>query len=139
VLTEDDRIKKIGAVSAEEKEKAKIIDATGKLLMPGLINGHSHVPMTILRNYADDMNLQTWLFDHIFPAEDKLSGNDIHWGSLLGIMEMLASGTTSFIDMYFFMDDIAAAVEQSGIRAQLSRGMTGQDKGPDFSLDKSLN
>lgn len=139
VLVENDRICAIGALSHEQIEKATIIDASGKLLMPGLINGHSHVPMTILRNFADDMNLQTWLFQHIFPTEDKLTGEDIHWGSLLGIMEMLASGTTCFIDMYFFMDDICRAVEQSGIRAQLSRGMTNQDNGPDFSDNKSLN
>ena len=140
VLVESDRIKAMGSsLSPELTEGAQIIDAEGKLLMPGLINGHSHVPMTLLRNFADDMNLQTWLFDHIFPAEGKLTGEDVHWGTQLGIMEMLATGTTCFIDMYFFMDDIARAAELSGIRAQLSRGMTGQDKGPDFSENKSLN
>ncbi len=139
VLVENDRISAIGNISPEQRENATLIDASGKLLMPGLINCHSHVPMTLLRNFADDMDLQTWLFQHIFPAEDKLTDQDIYWGSLLGIMEMLASGTTCFFDMYFFMDDMGRAVEQSGIRAQLSRGITSMEPGPDFSGLKSFN
>lgn len=139
VLVENDRISAVGDISAEQGDRAIIINGTGKLLMPGLVNGHTHVPMTLLRNYADDLSLHTWLFDHIMPAEDRLTGQDVHWGTLLGIMEMLSSGTTCFIDMYFFMDDIASAVETSGIRAQLSRGMTCMEDGPDFSENKSLN
>ncbi len=139
VLVENDRIRAMGNISPEQKDNAVIIDAAGKLLMPGLINSHSHVPMTLLRNYADDMDLQTWLFKHIFPAEDKLTGPDVYWGTFLGIMEMLASGTTCFFDMYYFMDDMCRAVEQAGIRAQLSRGITSMDEGPDFSGLKSLN
>ena len=124
VLVSEGKIKAVGRVSPQEGEKATVIDASGKLLMPGLINCHCHVPMTLLRNYADDLDLQSWLFKHIFPAEDQLTGEDVYWGSLLGIMEMLASGTTCFADMYFFMDAIASAVADSGIRAQLSRGVT---------------
>jgi len=139
VLVENDIIKSIGNISPEDLDKARIIDCTGKLLMPGFINGHTHVPMSILRNYADDMELQTWLFRHIFPVEERLTGEDVFFSSLLGIMEMLATGTTCFIDMYFFMDDIAKAVELSGIRAHLSRGMTCNEKGPDFSHVGSLN
>ncbi|MCX7773003.1 MAG: amidohydrolase [Clostridia bacterium] len=138
VLIENDHIKAIGNISDEDKEKAHVIEASGKLLMPGLVNAHSHAPMTLLRNYADDMDLQTWLFEHIFPTEDKFTGHDIHIGTMLGIMEMLASGTTSFIDMYFYMDDMARAVEESGIRAQLSRGVTNPQTGSDFSEDKKL-
>lgn len=138
VLVENDRIKAVGTVSPELLENARVIDATGKLLMPGLINGHSHAPMTLLRNYADDMNLQTWLFEHIFPAEDKFTGEDVYWATLLGIMEMLASGTTCFVDMYFFMDDMVKAVIESGIRAQLCRGVTCMDDGPDFSENIKL-
>lgn len=139
VLVENDRIKALGPIKPEECENTVVIDCTNKILMPGLINGHTHVPMTILRNYADDMNLQTWLFDYIFPAEDKLTDEDVYWGTLLGIMEMLSTGTTCFIDMYFYMNHMAKAVEESGIRAQLSRGMTSNEKGPDFSQNKSLN
>lgn len=139
VLVENGVISAIGSHNNEQIQNAKIIDASGKLLMPGLINGHCHVPMTLLRNYADDMNLQTWLFEHIFPVEDKLLGEDIYFGTLLGIMELLASGTTCFIDMYDHMDDLAKAVEESGIRAQLSRGMINTRDGPDFSDDARLN
>ena len=139
VVVKDDRIVYVGKAKPENAEHSKVIDCTRKLLMPGLINGHTHVPMTLLRNYADDKELQTWLFDYIFPAEEKLEGRDVYYGSLLGIMEMLASGTTCFIDMYFFMDDIAAAVEKAGIRAHLSRGVSTNDRGSDFSDHKGLN
>jgi len=139
VLVENDVISTVGCLNIEQIKNARIIDASGKLLMPGLINAHCHVPMTLLRNYADDMNLQTWLFDHIFPVEERLQGEDIYYGSLLGIMEMIASGTTCFIDMYDHMNDLARAVEESGIRAQLSRGMINTGSGPDFSEDTRLN
>lgn len=139
VLVENDCIKCVGNIGPEDRDKAQAIDCTGKLLMPGFINGHTHVPMSILRNYADDMELQTWLFKYIFPVEERLTGEDVFFSSLLGIMEMLATGTTCFIDMYFFMDDIARAVEMSGIRAHLSRGMICNEKGPDFSKVESLN
>ncbi|HOK43717.1 MAG TPA: amidohydrolase [Thermoclostridium caenicola] len=138
ILIRDDVIAKIGPNLAETAECAQIIDGSGKLVMPGLINGHCHVPMTLLRNYADDMDLQTWLFDHIFPVEDRLNDEDVYWGSLLGIMEMIATGTTCFADMYYHMDSIASAVESSGIRAQLSRGQTCMDTGSDFSGNRAM-
>lgn len=138
VLVEGDIIKAINNIHPLPIEEVNVIEGKGKLLMPGLINGHCHVPMTLLRNYADDLDLQTWLFEHIFPAEAKLTGDDIYWGSLLGIMEMLATGTTCFADMYDHMDDLARAVEKSGIRAQLSRGMTNPGQGPDFSKNPAM-
>jgi len=138
VVIRDGVIGKIGPNLAETVPDAQIIDGSGKLVMPGLINGHCHVPMTLLRNYADDMDLQTWLFDHIFPVEDRLNEEDVYWGSLLGIMEMLATGTTCFADMYYHMDGIASAVESSGIRAQLSRGQTCLDTGSDFSQNRAM-
>lgn len=98
------------------------IDGRGKVLLPGLINCHTHIPMTVLRGYADDYDLQTWLTDYIFPVEAKLDGRCVRAGALLGIAEALASGTTSFTDMYYFCDDILAAVEESGIKANVSRG-----------------
>lgn len=140
VFIEDGLVKKIAQQSDSIKEfdNAVVINGKGKLLMPGLINGHSHVPMTLLRNYADDLDLQTWLFNHIFPIEAKLTGDDIYWGAILGIMEMLSTGTTCFVDMYDHMNDLANAVESSGIRAHLSRGMTNPDEGPDFSNHQGL-
>lgn len=100
------------------------IDARGKLLMPGLINAHTHVPMTLMRGYADDYDLHTWLFDHVFPVEAKLDARCIKTGALLGMMEQIRSGTTSISDMYFQIPVIAEAAAQAGIKANLSNGAT---------------
>jgi len=108
----------------------KTIFGNGKMLIPGLVNAHTHAPMTILRNCADDLLFDDWLFGRIFPLEAKLKGEDIYWGTMLAITEMLRSGTTSFIDMYDFMDDMVRAVDDTGIRAVLSRGMVGDANDP---------
>jgi len=102
---------------------SKTINGTGKMLIPGLINAHTHASMTIFRNCADDLLFNDWLFGKIMPLEEKLTGEDCYWGTMLAIMEMLRSGTTSFIDMYYFLDDLARAVQSTGIRAVLSRGL----------------
>lgn len=99
----------------------RIIDGKNKLAMPGLVNAHTHCAMTILRNFANDLPLEDWLFKKVFPAEDKLTDDDIYWGTLLGISEMIKSGTTAFSDMYLHMDYVAQAVLESGARANLSR------------------
>lgn len=99
----------------------KIIDGKHRLAMPGLINAHTHCAMTVLRNFADDLALEEWLFNKIFPAEAKLTDEDVYWGTLLGVAEMFRSGTTAFADMYLHMDAVAQAVAESGIRANLSR------------------
>jgi len=103
----------------------RTINGNGKMLIPGLVNAHTHASMTILRNCADDLLFNDWLFGRVMPLEDKLVGKDCYWGTMLAIMEMLRCGTTSFIDMYYFMDDLCQAVEDSGIRAVLSRGLQG--------------
>ncbi len=103
----------------------RVIDAGGGIVMPGLVNAHTHLAMSLLRGYGSDRNLQDWLQNYMWPAEDRLQPGDCYWGSLLGIAEMLKSGTTAFLDMYFFMDETARAVEETGIRAVLSRGLTG--------------
>ena len=108
----------------------KTIFGTGKMLIPGLINSHTHATMTILRNCADDLLFDDWLFGRIMPLEDKLTAEDNYWGTTLAIMEMLRSGTTSFIDMYYFLDDLARAVKDTGIRAVLSRGLIGNADDP---------
>ncbi len=109
------------------------IDGRGKVLLPGLVNCHTHIPMTVLRGYADDYDLQTWLTKYIFPVEARLDGRCVRAGTLLGIAEALASGTTSFTDMYYFCDDILAAVEETGIKANVSRGTSLFSE--DFSFD----
>lgn len=92
-----------------------------KLAMPGLVNAHTHCGMTTMRNSADDLPLHKWLFEKIFPIEDKMTDDDVYWGTLLGAAEMLRSGTTAFADMYLHMDAAAKAIYETGMRANLSR------------------
>ena len=115
----------------------KVVDATGKLAMPGLVNTHGHAAMTLLRGYADDLPLQTWLEERCWPIEDKMTAEDIYWGTMLAILEMLKGGTTTFTDMYFIMDEAAKAAEESGIRAVLSRGLIGFPPKGDISLEQA--
>jgi len=86
------------------------VDCAGKILIPGFYNTHTHLPMTLFRGMADDMPLDRWLFDVIFPAEDKLDGGAVYHASLLSIAEMLRCGVVSFSDMYFFSEEIVRAV-----------------------------
>ena len=120
VLIEDDRIAYVGR---EEQKADQVISAKGCAVMPGLVNAHTHAAMTLFRGYADDMPLQQWLEEHIWPVEAHLTDNDVYTGTMLACLEMIRSGTTAFADMYFHMDHAARAVEDSGIRASLSYGM----------------
>jgi 5-methylthioadenosine/S-adenosylhomocysteine deaminase len=102
----------------------KRIDGTGCLVMPGLINGHLHAPMTLFRGLADDLPLKSWLEEHIFPAEGKwVSEEFVYWGTLLACAEMIRSGTTTFCDGYFFEDQAARAGLQSGMRGLAAQGI----------------
>jgi len=96
---------------------AKVIDARGGIIMPGLINSHTHAAMTCFRGLADDLQLMTWLNDHIFPAEAKLEDQKVYSGTLLACAEMIMSGTTCFCDMYLFEDAVARAARKAGMRA----------------------
>lgn len=102
----------------------EIIDGAGMVALPGLINAHTHLGMSLFRNYADDLNLEDWLHKEIWPIEAQLSPEDIYVGSKLSMIEMIQSGTTSFSDMYFSMDEVAKAVVECGLRGVLSRGLT---------------
>jgi 5-methylthioadenosine/S-adenosylhomocysteine deaminase len=119
ILVEDGVIRQVGKIiGSADKE----IDGSGKIALPGLINAHTHLSMTLFRGYADDMQLQDWLQKKIWPLEAKLSNEDCYFGALLGAVEMIRSGTTSFVDMYFHMEDVARAVAESGLRGFLSYG-----------------
>lgn len=109
------------------------IDGNHRLLLPGFVNAHTHVAMTLMRGYGEDMPLQSWLFDRIFPFEDKLSSDAVYWGSMLGIAEMLMTGTTSFTDMYYFCEDTVRAVAESGIKANIGRGISCFDAAKRFA------
>ena len=115
---------KITAVGKDVQERADtVIDARGKAVLPGLINAHTHLSMTLLRGVADDMPLMEWLETKIWPIEKNLTAQDSYLGALLGCLEMIKSGTTCFADQYFFMEDVARAIEEAGLRAMLSYGI----------------
>lgn len=132
---------KIAYIGTENQESSglEIIDGKGKVLMPGLVNCHTHIPMSLLRSYADDMALHTWLYEHIFVVEAKLTAEDVYWGSQLALLEMVAGGTTCFADMYYFIDKIAEATAESGMRGLLSRGLINGAVLEDYSEDDRLN
>ena len=122
LLIKDDLIAEISD-EIDEGNVDKIIDAEGKILLPGLVNTHTHLSMTLFRGLADDLSLDSWLNDHIWPMEANLNGDYCYIGALLGAVELIKSGTTTFSDMYFYMEDVARAVDDAGIRAVLSYGM----------------
>lgn len=125
IVVEDGKISYIGKDLPDSFAADEVIDGKGMLATAGMVNTHGHVSMTLLRSYADDMALMDWLENKIWPIEAKMNAKDIYWGAMLGIAEMLKSGTTCFADMYCFMDDVARAVAETGIRANLSRGLIG--------------
>ena len=122
ILIDDGKIVSI-APNQNKSDAELIIDGTQTLALPGLVNTHTHAAMSLLRGYADDMHLQEWLSEKIWPLEAHLTGDDVYVGTELACLEMIRSGTTAFNDMYFFMDRAAQAVDASGIRAQLSHGI----------------
>lgn len=116
VHIEDEKIVYVGEKKEDEKAWDRKIDARGNLIMPGFKNAHTHSPMTFLRSFADDLPLQPWLQDVVFPAEAKLTVEDTYWLSLLAIMEYLTSGVTAVFDMYFIREGLAKAARKSGFK-----------------------
>ena len=122
----------------EENNFDKVIDCQDMIALPGLINTHTHSSMSILRGYADDYILDKWLKEKIWPAEAKLTKEDIYWGAMLAVLEMVKTGTTTFTDMYFQMDEVAKVVKKSGIRAVLGEGLIEENDGIE-GLNNSLD
>ena len=122
ILIDENKISKIED-KIEDKD-AKVIDAKEMVVMPGLVNTHTHLAMSIFRGYKDDQKLMDWLENAIFPVEDKLSPDDIYWNSFLSCIELIKSGTTTFNDMYFRMDKTIQAVEESGLRGVIAWSIT---------------
>jgi 5-methylthioadenosine/S-adenosylhomocysteine deaminase len=117
ILIEENKISSVG----DTKDKSDlVIDGRGKAAIPGLMNTHTHAAMVLFRSYADDMYLHEWLEKKIWPMEAKLDGKAVYWGTKLACVEMLKSGCTFFNDMYFYAEDIAKAVEETGMRACIS-------------------
>ena len=136
LLVEDGVIKEIGII---DKEADKVIDASGKVVMPGLINGHTHLAMSIFRGYSDELELMEWLSKKMWPIEDKMVAEDVYYASLLSIIEMIKSGTTTFNDQYFFEDETARAANEIGIRGVLSRCIIGDGEGAELRLKEAEN
>ncbi|PKK85578.1 MAG: hypothetical protein CVT48_04795 [Thermoplasmata archaeon HGW-Thermoplasmata-1] len=136
VYVEGNRIVEVskGRINVEAERK---LDGTGCLLMPGLINTHTHAPMTLLRGYGDDMLLEEWLHNRIWPVEAKLTPATVDVGTKLALLEMISSGTTCFSDMYFFEDTIARVTRDAGVRGFL--GFSLLDFGtPEIKPDEML-
>lgn len=120
------RIEKVGTGIPEPDAviTGEWIDAKGGIIMPGLINTHTHLPMSMFRGFADDLPLETWLNDHIFPAETRfVTPENVKWATRLSCAELLLSGTTTCCDGYFYEDDVAQAVSETGLRAVLGQGV----------------
>jgi len=137
VLVEDGRIRYAGPRDEAPAVDAsvKTIDAAGKIVMPGIVNTHCHAAMTLLRGYADDMQLMPWLEQKVWPVENLMTGEDIYWGTALAAYEMLSGGITTFLDMYFFADETARAIQDTGIRGVIARGIIGVG-GPTVASDR---
>ena len=119
ILIDDGRIVELGA----KREADTVIDGKGKIALPGFVNLHTHAAMSLFRGYGDDLDLATWLETRIWPAEANLAPEDVYWGTKLACLEMIKTGTTTFNDMYFHMDQAAKAVREMGLRAFLSEGI----------------
>ena len=145
IYVTDDRIKKIHFPEDEGSVFLTVdyvIDGRNKLVIPGLINAHTHAYMTMFRNIADDVPFTTWLFDTISPLEDAMTPEESYYGTLLGNIEMLRTGTTSYVDMYITPDVNAKAAKESGMRAVLTRGIVGSefnDEGGMRRVNESLH
>jgi 5-methylthioadenosine/S-adenosylhomocysteine deaminase len=111
-----DSISKIGTGTPASVTAEKIIDARGGLILPGLVNCHTHAAMSLFRGLADDLPLMEWLNNYIFPAERHMDAEFVYTGTLLALAEMILSGTTTFCDMYLFEDQVARAARKAGVR-----------------------
>lgn len=112
-----------------EEQYDRVIDGKGNLMIPGLYNTHCHAAMTIFRGYGEDLPLDRWLNEKIFPAEDRLTEKSVRVGTELAVAEMLANGIVSFSDMYMFEDVVAKVALETGIKANVSRSIVSFDDG----------
>lgn len=141
VLIKGNRIEWVGPLSElpDGIEAQQVLSYPHFACIPGLVNTHCHAAMVLLRGYGDDLALQEWLYEKVFPAEANLIADDVYWGTLLASAEMIRSGCTAFADMYFFMDSAAQAVADIGIRAALARSVAGVTDPDGAKLKESLD
>ncbi len=129
---------KIAYIGSECPEAAEVIDARGHIVMPGLINAHAHTAMCVMRGYADDYPLKSWLYDKVFPVEARLDERAIVAGAVLGMAEMIRTGTVSFSDMYFCQPAVAKEVERAGMKANLCNAVLALGDNYDFDSDRAV-
>ncbi len=132
ILIENGVIHEIGAAQKRENEISKAdsfqsFETKNILAIPGFVNAHTHTGMMALRGFGDDMNFETWLFDHILPREDKLTESDVYYSTLFAQMEMARNGITTFADMYMHTEVVGRAISEFGMRASLCRGLVDQN------------
>lgn len=128
IYVSDDKIVAIG--NAPENFVAdETIEGEGRIAIPAFVNAHTHAYMSVLRNAADDLPFMQWLFEGVMPREEKLNNDQAYWGSLLACAEMIKRGCGTFCDMHLFPGASAKAAVKSGMRAVVSRGLTGSDGG----------
>ena len=132
VAVEGETISYVGTQRPEGRFD-RVVDGAGKILMPGLVNCHTHLPMTVLRGYGGGCDLQTWLNEYIFPAEDKLDARAVRAATGLALAEMIASGITCYADMYFFCDEMIEETLAAGLSANIARGISVFT--PEFDFD----
>ena len=127
IYIEDGRITGIGRMP-EGFKADEVIDGSQKVLMPGMVNAHTHAYMSVFRNYADDLPFAEWLFEKIDPLESKMTAEQAYWGNMLAFAEMIRTGTTCFVDMQMFPRMAVKACADSGMRAMITRGLVGSDR-----------
>lgn len=139
IVISKERITYIGpqTASPEPAPSDDVFDFTGHVAMPGLVNAHTHLAMTLFRGAADDLPLMTWLQEKIWPIESQLTYHDVYWASLLGMAESIRAGVTTFNDMYWHVDAVAAAVRESRIRACLAGVVIGVAPDGEEQLEKA--
>ena len=125
MVVENDRITYLGEEEPVVEEGTEIIDGTHLFFLPGLVITHGQAAMSLLRGYGDDLALQVWLQEKMWPMEAKFTSDDVYWGTSLSVLEMIKGGTTTFVDMYDHMDQVAKVVQDSGMRGVLTRGVIG--------------
>ncbi|MBE6812035.1 MAG: amidohydrolase [Ruminococcaceae bacterium] len=121
------KIASIGADNIKNPAEYTLVDANNQLIMPGLINSHTHVYMNFMKNSADDLPLHQWLQARIFPIEAKMEKADFYWATLLGCVEMIKTGTTCFLDMHICEEECSRAARDAGMRAFIGKCITGTD------------
>ncbi len=128
-----------GKISEIGKIEEDGIDLSGKLVMPAFYNTHTHAAMSMMRGISDDDTFDVWLFKKVLPLEEKLDEEMVYYGTMLSMMEMASKGIAGFIDMYFFLDEVAKAAEEFGMRALITRGLVDENGDDNGRLQKNLD